>query len=602
MMLKSLIKTHSGKPTLFIEGKPVPTMAYTTYFEERACYGDFIRAGYRIFFVNVSFASLPINSAVTGFAPFRAGVFDTRDKPDYTEFEKAVRGILHECPNAYIFPRVHVSMPRWWVNEHPNDVVDTKKGGQREILFSEAFRRDGAALLTELVEHVKTSDYAPRIAGWQLCAGQTQEWFHHDLFGSLCPAAEPFYRAWAKETYGEENAILPTAEEFDGDEHDIITSENAKRYAAFCNIGTAKTLLAFANAVKETTDHSQVVGAFYGYSFELGSSLWGTLALREVIDSPLIDFYSSPNAYTYGRRLGIDWADMMPIDSLKRRGKLAFIECDIRTHLTKSVQESRPGVIEDGIYPMTEGGKPTVWSGPATAALSVEALRKSFAHQITRGSGIWWFDMWGGWYRDDMLMAELSRMHEIYAMTVQKTAPILPAEVVFFADERALLKTRPSAPISLATKHTRMIMSSTGVPFDLYMVEDAEAILKNYKAAVFPAATPSVAAKRAMALCEEYGIPYLTASPERTEPSIGEIFAFYKSAGVHTYIDTDDVIYVGGGFLGIHAKTGGEKTVHLPQTYRIKTILGAPLINTVSNILTLTLDEFETVLFSITPQ
>ena len=65
---------------------------------------------------------------------------------------------------------------------------------------------------------------------------------------------------------------------------------------------------------------------------------------------------------------------------------------------------------------------------------------------------------------------------------------------------------------------------------------------------------------------------------------------------------TNDVVYVGGGYLGIHAKTGGEKTVRLPHTYHIKTVLGATLIDTVSDTLTLALSEFETVLLSITPQ
>ena len=601
-MLTSSIEQINGKPTLLVEGTPVPAIAYTTYFEERARYDDFIAANYRIFFINISLASLPINSAVTGFAPFRVGVFDKRDAPDYSEFEGAVRDILRQCPDAYIFPRIHVTMPRWWTDTHENDLVDTPKGGKREMLFSEAFRRDGAAMLRELIEHVKASDYASRVAGWQLCGGQTQEWLHHDLFGSLCPAAEPFYRAWVKRTYGEENAPLPDFAEFNGDGQGILSSENAQRYAEFCNVEGAKTLLGFAKTVKDATAKRQVVGAFYGYSFELASSLWGSLALREIIDTPYLDFYCSPNAYTFGRRLGIDWADMMPIDSLALRGKLAFIECDIRTHLTKSVQEARPDAVEDGIYPMTENGEPTVWSGPPTAALSISALRKSFIHQLVRDTGIWWFDMWGGWYADPQLMHELSSIREICVAHTHEAPHASPAEVVFFADERALLQTSPHAPISRATKHTRFTMGSTGVPFDLYMVEDAEKILPQYKAAVFPAATPSEAGKRAMALCKEYGIPYLTATPAHTEPSIEEIFDFYKSAGVHTYIDTDDVIYVGSGYFGIHAKTGGEKTVRLPFPYHIKTVLGATRIDTVSDTLTLTLGEFETVLFSITPQ
>ena len=74
-MLKSKIKVINGAPYLYINDELTPAMAYTTYFEERSCYEDFIKAGYRIFFINVSFTTLPINSN-TGFSPFRVGVFE----------------------------------------------------------------------------------------------------------------------------------------------------------------------------------------------------------------------------------------------------------------------------------------------------------------------------------------------------------------------------------------------------------------------------------------------------------------------------------------------------------------------------------------------
>ena len=85
-MLKSEIKICGGIPSLFIDGSRTSTMAYTTYFEERSCCADFANAGYRVFFVNASFTTLPINSAVTGFSPFRVGVFEDMEHPDYSEF------------------------------------------------------------------------------------------------------------------------------------------------------------------------------------------------------------------------------------------------------------------------------------------------------------------------------------------------------------------------------------------------------------------------------------------------------------------------------------------------------------------------------------
>ena len=69
-MLKSRIEMKNGTPRLYINGREECAMAYTTYFEERSRYTDFIRAGYKIFFVNVSFTTAPINS-VTGFTPFK---------------------------------------------------------------------------------------------------------------------------------------------------------------------------------------------------------------------------------------------------------------------------------------------------------------------------------------------------------------------------------------------------------------------------------------------------------------------------------------------------------------------------------------------------
>ena len=60
-MLKSYIEYKNGNPFINIDGKLHSPLAYTTYFEECGEFYDFIKAGYRMFFVNVSFTDLPIN-------------------------------------------------------------------------------------------------------------------------------------------------------------------------------------------------------------------------------------------------------------------------------------------------------------------------------------------------------------------------------------------------------------------------------------------------------------------------------------------------------------------------------------------------------------
>lgn len=603
-MLKSSVRLEGRKPVLCVEGIPTPAMAYTTYFEERSRYLDFLQAGYRIFFVNATFTTLPINSFKTGFTPFRVGVFEDPENPDYSEFEDAVHKILAACPDAVIFPRIYVSMPRWWIAAHPEETVLTKKGGRREILFSSAFRKDGAELLRRFVRHVKASDYAPRVAGWQLCGGQTQEWFHPDMKGCLADGAAEPYRRWVNQTYGEEGATLPDPSVFEYSGQVRQTDENARRYSLFCNLGVAESLEHFAATVKEETEGAQIVGSFYGYSFECNRSvLFGSHGLRRLLDSPYLDFFSSPNAYTANRAFGIDWADMMPVDSLRHHGKLAFMECDIRTFLTTGIQQARPGEYPDDIY-QTKNGT-SVWSGPPTELLSRSALRKCFAHQITKASAVWWFDMWGGWYHNSVLMDELARMKQIYDGDLSRNPSVLEPELIFFADECAYANLFSNSP-QLGSHYeiggviaSRTAMGTTGIPFDTYAVEDAPSVLSRYKAAVFPFPVPSDTGKKAMELCDSLGIPYLTATEEHYVLTTSEIRAFCLENGLHAYAEEGDVVYVGNGYLGLHSTRGGEREVKLPRSLTANTVYGTSAQSGTVQTLRFPLEENETALFRI---
>ena len=596
-MHKSEIRRLGNTPRLFIDGADACAIAYTTYFEERSHCADFADMGCRLFFVNTSFTKLPINSSVTGFSPFRVGIFENMNAPDYSEFEREVYRILKACPDAIIFPRIYVSMPKWWVTTHLDECVLTKKGGYREALFSESFRQDGAKLLEEFVDHVKSSDYAYSIGGWQICGGQTQEWFHHDLFGSISKAAEIPYKRWAKEKYGENDAALPSPDEFKYSENRRKQSENATRYALFCNEEVARSVDYFAGRIKERTDHSQIVGTFYGYSFEsCETALLGSHALRCLIDSENLDFFSSPNAYTDNRAFGIDWADMIPVDSIKLHGKLCFIECDIRTHLTKAIQDVRPGEYSDDMYRTGDGA--SVWVGPPTAELSREALRKCFAHQISNGSAIWWFDMWGGWYDDPSLMKEIGDMKKIYERKWE-SGRSLSREVVFFADERGYSLLFSASPQLSGIADTRKAMGNTGVPYDIYMVEDAERVLRNYKAAVFPMPISSDAGKKAMELCEKMGIPYIAATVDNYHITVEKLTKFYKNNGIHSYTDENDVVYVGNGYVGLHSASGGKKRLILPDRYTVSPVFGTDFSEKTTDMIEFNLKENATALFSV---
>ena len=288
---------------------------------------------------------------------------------------------------------------------------------------------------------------------------------------------------------------------------------------------------------------------------------------------------------------------MLPIGSLKLHGKLCFIECDIRTHLTVAVQDARPGEYPDDIY-RTEDGK-SVWAGPPTPELSQKALRKSFAHQITNASAIWWFDMWGGWYDDGLLLRELQEMRELYSDEETREADAPPREVVLFTDERGYCNLYSFSPELEGIYRTRKAMGNIGAPYDIFAVEDAENILGKYKAAIFPFPAPSSAGERAMALCEKSGIPYLSASSENPGLSEDVIMEFLEEHEIHLYTREKDVVYVGNGYIGLHSSTGGEKMLELPKRMTVSPVFGADMQKTVSDKVTFNLEENDTALFLI---
>lgn len=566
-MLKSKITFVNDRPFIEIDSNLHLPLAYTTYFDECGEWSDFIKSGYKIFFVNISFTDLPINNN-SGFTPFITGVFEG-DIPDYSEFDKMVKNIISECPDALIFPRINIAMPRKWLRGNPYETVITESG-PRESLYSDLFMRDGSELLKALVSHIRSSDYAHRIAGYQLCGGTTQEWMHHDLCGSYSETGMKKFRQWCFEKHGIKDIKAPSREDL---KNGILTEE-IKKYYEFCNEMPAKTIEHFAKALKDFINNEQIVGVFYGYSAYVNMHLWGLHGLSNLINSPYIDFFSSPCCYDNNRELGVDWGDMLPADSVKLHKKLYFVECDIRTHLTRRMQDSRPGKYPEDKYLLyDENGNKTVWCGPDTKELSISALRKAFAHQITNGSGIWWFDMWGGWYHDKEIMNELSEMKLLYDSLKTKSSKDLPsAEVVLFIDEKAYANIPQGNHLLNTVNHYRISMSHSGIPFDMCLVEDAESVINRYKFAIFTAPRPTENGKKAMELFKKHSIPFFASTEEMPYYDTEELRKALVDSGIHCYNSDGSVLYYGNGFIGIHTISDEETKITLPKKHKIRSL------------------------------
>lgn len=561
MLPTSEVKVNNGRVELWVNGVREPAMAYITYFEENGRYDDFARAGYTIFSANASFTGLPSNPRTLFAANSGIGIFDKKGQPDYGRFEEKIYKIIKACPNAKIFPRVYVSMPQWWVEENPGEVCTTKRGHHREALYSRKFRETGGEMLRQFIAHVRASDYAQHIIGYQIAGGATQEWFHLDSNGSLSACTESCYREYP--------GVAPDAKVPDHNRVQVsgLLDEELQKYLEFTCFDIGNTISYLAHIAKECVEHKQIIGAFYGYSQSMFRVFEGNIGAQVLLNCPDVDFISAPLSYIKQRAMGIDWGDLCAGESIRKHGKLYFIENDIRTCFSDYPGKVRPE--SDPEKKMTNA----LWQGPPTIEGSVMAIRKGFARQFTHSNAMWWFDMWGSWYACDEMMAEMKRYLQIMAEFTESDKETTRAQVVVLCDEKLPFRLGGEDPCVKIQETVRDNMGATGIPSDALILEDYEdCVYYDGVLFPFPAEFDSDEVRKVKAFLQEKKIPYVQVTTEDKEIDGAGLRKYLVDMGMHCYCDTGDVIYCGNGLLCIHAATAGEKTIRLPKVYTCRDI------------------------------
>ena len=548
-----------------INGEVFPACAYITYFEEHNDYKLFADLGYRLFSVTVSFADQPINP-ISEFRPVPTGIFDKKGEADFSVVDASIRQILENCPNAYIFPRIQVYMPQWWIDENPSEVIPVMHGKYREALYSEKFRQTAAQMLCQTIAHFNNAPFADRIFGYHISGGATQEWFHLDLHGGYHPNALPYFREFLEKKYPHMPALTELPDLNLMQTEGQIEDDTVVKYLEFSSESVAETVEHFCAVAKKAVDRKQFVGAFYGYTAEVCDQLHGTHAINKLLDSENIDFFSSPNSYAFARSLGEEWGDMMPANSVWLHDKLYFVENDIRTFLSKIPGESRKDCDPHKIY------TGAVWYGPPTEDLSVAAVRKSFARRLTQKQGFWWFDMFGHWFTSEKLVREMKTSLEVCTALGEKKTADLDAEVAVFVDETMYTKLGAKAPAVGCISAMRGALAKSGCPYHAYLIEDFAKLTQGnfaYKAVVLATPLETGLVADAADYCKKNNVPCLRFRENQFQFSADAYRSFFKNSGVWCYLETEDVFYIGNGYFAIHASREGEKTVRFPEKRHI---------------------------------
>jgi hypothetical protein len=277
-----------------------------------------------------------------------APVWTAPDKYDYTVADALLAAALGANPSAYVLPIVAISSPPWWDKEHPKELMVFGDGGSQlpaaagfpkrtcASWASPVWRKDAAAALARLIQHLEAGPWGPAIIGYQLASGEDGRWVYPgattNVFADYSHPQQEAFRAWLKEKYQD----LGTLRMAWGQPRDPVKNEEALReihpiiswgearvpaqarrtrapsgvlheptaaqevvdYQIFCSDLVVETIRHLARAAKEATGAHKLVGAAYGHVFDLAGTRYGLqngghLALAPIYQAPELDFIVS---------------------------------------------------------------------------------------------------------------------------------------------------------------------------------------------------------------------------------------------------------------------------------------------------------------------
>jgi hypothetical protein len=151
------------------------------------------------------------------------------------------------------------------------------------------------------------------------------------------------------------------------------------------------------------------------------------------------------------------------VDSIRLHNKLYICEGDTRTALTTSLGEKLPKAEPDNVYYKVGG-----WVAPDHDQ-SIGNLKRTSLLALTGHVGLWWFDMWGGWFDHPEYKKILCKHQELSA---QQTEGPIRAEIALIVDEDGVKQMQSPASLRYAVKLQLLEMGLVGAPYHIYLASD----------------------------------------------------------------------------------------------------------------------------------
>lgn len=405
---------------------------------------------------------------------------------DFRASERQCETVLRANPNALLLPRIGVDAPGWWCTAHPEEKMCWDRGPQKReyaTVASDAYRREAAARLAVLVEHLEAK-FGDRMAGYHPCGQNTGEFFYADTWArplnGYAEADRRAWRTWLAKRYPADAALqaawrqpqatragaeVPTPEARRaspaGTLRDSATERALIDWAEFQQETMARCVCELARAVRQASQGKKLVVFFYGYVFEFGPvnngpATSGHYALRRVLECPDIDIVCSPISY-FDRALTESGPAMTAAESVALAGKMWLYEDDTSTYLST------------GTPP---GHKERV----TTLSQTNQLLVRNTAQCALRNFGTWWMDLTAtGWFNDAGMWAEMTRLAKLDAPLLAKPQPYRP-QIAAVIDEQSMQWVTPKgvAVTRPGVYEVRHALGRTGAPYGQYLQDDVE--------------------------------------------------------------------------------------------------------------------------------
>lgn len=461
---------HEGEqPYFLINGKEYPPQAFMTYAPDADRFSEMRDVGTKLFSFTIFIGDNGIND-YTGTKPFSENFYKGYHQYDFTAVDRMLEQVAPEGAEVFVFPRIYLDAPGWWLEDNPNERCQNQAGQRfRQSFASEKWREDMWTAVQALINHIRSTRWKEHLIGFHVAFGGTEECVYqttcNDESVDMSPVNFRRYQKWLQQNEKPMYERFPTPFErrygMNGVLRDSQKEAHTIHYYQYHSFLIADTICYFCEKIKTYTGNGLLTGAFYGYIFSNYDNNKGHNAIDTLLHCPYIDFVSSTNGPNMENQ---SWPFSVPVDSFRLHKKLWFAEGDIRTYkftgLSKYLSHAAPAT---DYYEK--------WPHPDTSEMSVSMMRKASARTLCGHSGLWWFDLFGDWFRAPELMKVISDHHRF---AEQQSDGPLKAEVAVFVDEVGMLRYSGSRPevLSQVIAAQREQLMWTGFPYHTYILQD----------------------------------------------------------------------------------------------------------------------------------